>query len=201
VIFVPAPNCAQIAIRGVQSGQPCEMTIGAQHAGAYTLGDLNDLTASVDAWVNTDLLDQIGNDCGYTGVSARGLASLEDLESILDEPLPGGSGNVALPANVALCVTKRTGYTGRSARGRMYMWGVPIGAAEDVRHISNAANVGYTAIFDNLLAAIVDGGWTAVVISKYSGGVPRTTATVRVITALEIRDNRLDTQRRRLGKV
>lgn len=198
--FIPAPDCVLVEILGQQNGQHCEMTIGAQKSGGYILSDLVALAGAVDGWVNTDLLPWIGSDAQYLGVDIRGLESEADLEYNLSEPLDGTSPDLALPANVAVCVTKQTGATGRSQRGRMYVWGVPSGAALDTRHLLDSAVDAYSGIFDNLLVAIVSAGFTGVVISYYHDSAPRVTAQVRAITNIFVRDNRLDTQRRRLGR-
>lgn len=197
--FIPAPNCVQIAVLGNQAGQPCEMTVGAVFPDAYELSDLEALALQVDGWVNEEFLVLIGSDAMYEGISIRGLSSIEDLEENLSEPLPGGSGSVALPANVAYCITKRTGVTGRSARGRMYAFAVPADAAEDVRHLSAAYQTAYQDAWDTLTGYITTAGFAPVVISYYTEGAPRVTASIRLITSFQARDTRLDTQRRRLG--
>lgn len=198
--FIPALHCVLVEILGMQDGQSCEMTIGAQHTGAYILSDLVDLAGAVDGWFNADFLSLIGTGAFYEGVTVRGLDSEDDIRYDLSEPLEGTNGGAALPANVAVCATKRTGFTGRSNRGRMYAWGVPEGAQLDQRHLTSTFVGAYNTSFDQLLTAIVAASFEPVVISYYHNGAARTTAQVRGITALELNDNRLDTQRRRLGR-
>ena len=197
--FIPAVNCAEIRINGVQGGQPCSMSIDAVFPSAFDGTDLASLAAAVDGWANIHLLGVLGDDVFYKGVTVTGLDALDAAQSILDEPLPGGNGTNALPANVAVCITKYTGAIGRSQRGRMYVWGVPIAYQASARTMTGGAQALYSDVFDNLLVAIGAEGWSAVVLSYITGGVPRVTAQIRQIVAIEARDARLDTQRRRLG--
>lgn len=199
--FIPAPHCALLEILGSNAGRHCEMTIGVQFPTDPTLTNLQDLTAAADGWVNEWYLPIMGSDANYEGAEAKSIASDEALQSILSEPLAGLNASIALPANVAVCVTKRTGLTGRSARGRMYFWGIPSSYAEDTRHLSEAARSNYADAADALLTAIASSGGGAAVISYYHNNLPRVSASVRLITSMEVRDTRLDSQRNRLGKV
>jgi hypothetical protein len=198
--FVPAPYCAQVQVLGDIAGRTAQYTIDANFGGVYELSDLGDLAAAVDGWWNTDMQGLVGSNVTYLGVTVKGLASAEDLEFTLSEPLPGMAESTALPANVAVVLTKRTGFTGRSARGRCYFWGVPSESMLDERHFTETWVGYYQDAGDALLAAIVGAGWSPVVISYVTGGVPRVSGVSKIITQVQIRDNRYDTQRRRLGK-
>jgi len=198
--FIPAPNCALVEVLGNQDGQPCEWTFAAQFPTAYVLSDLTDLAVQVDGWVNLDLLANLGSDVMYEGVTVKGLADEEDLEYNLTEPLPGGSASIALPANCALVMTKYTGITGRSNRGRSYIWGLNESFRADQRFFDPSVQAPMNGYFDDLLAAVGTAGWTAGVLSYFNAGAPRVTANFRQIVSWVMRDLRIDTQRRRLGR-
>lgn len=199
-MFIPAPNCALIEVLGSQAGWPCEWTIGARFGSAYSLTNLTALAAAIDGWFNESMLPLQSASTTYEGITVRGLSSEEDLRYDLSEPLPGGNGSDPVPAQVALCATKLTGFTGRSARGRMYIWGLADDSLFDERHITDARQTAYGTAMTALLAAITGEEWEPVVISYFTAGAPRVTASVRIITDLIIRDTRLDTQRRRVGR-
>jgi hypothetical protein len=198
--FIPAVNCAMVEVIGNQSGQPCEFTFAAQFPSAYDTAALEALGAAVDGWVNTYLLDQISEDVTYEGITVRGLSSEVDLRYDLSEPLPGAAAVVPFPAQVALCVTKRTGFTGRSSRGRMYLWGIRSDYRLDDRHINDTGVAAIQAAVDPLIAAVDSAGWGMGLLSYVTGGIPRVSAAFLLLSSLQVRDNRLDTQRRRLGK-
>jgi len=200
VPFISAPNCVLVEVLGNQSGKVCEFTFGAELATGYELADLVALAGAVDGWVNTDYLPEIGSDVFYEGVTVRGLDSEEDLEYDLSEPLPGGSDVVAWPAQCAVVTTKYTGFTGRSNRGRSYLWGLNVGFQEDTRHIFEAGVTQINGWMTDLISAVIGAGWAPVVISYYHDNAPRSVAQVRPITDWNVRDTRIDTQRRRLGK-
>jgi len=201
VAFIPAPDCALVEVIGNQSGQPCEFTFAVQHSGAYDLANMVALAGAVDGWYNDNLLSSLPSSVTYEGVTVRGLSSEVDLRYDLSEPLPGlDTVNDPFPAQVALCVTKRTGFTGRSARGRMYFWGINSQFRLDDRHIDDAGMSGYGDTLDPLVTAVAGAGWAVGVLSYQTAGAPRVTALFTLLDHFQIRDNRLDTQRRRLGK-
>lgn len=175
-------------------------TFNAVHSGAYDLAALSALAASVDGWYNEALLPLLPSAVLYEGITVRGLSEEEDLRYDLSEPLPGTDVDGACPAQVAVVITKRTGFTGRSARGRSYLWGIPLSYREDDRHITDFAASAYAEAFDTLTAAVEDADFEPIVLSYFTAGAPRVTATWKSIISWEIRDKRLDTQRRRLGR-
>ena len=199
--FVPFPNGALIEIRGEQDGEVCEMTLGVLFPTAYDQDDLDSLASVVDDWADDDLLPNLGTNASYTGVAVRGLSSSVDFEAFNDTHAGAGTSGIgAAPANAAVVATKLTGMTGRSARGRMYWWGVPLTYMSSVRHISGSAITAYNLACDNLRTAVVANGWTPVVISRQHNGVHLTTAVGYTMLDLIVRDNRIDSQRGRLGK-
>lgn len=197
--FIPAPGCAVVEVLGNQAGQPCEWTCAAQHGTSYTLANLVTLAGIFDGWYNVNMLPILPSAVTYEGITVRGLSSQDDLRYDLSEPLPGEDAAGALPAQVAVCVTKRTGFTGRSQRGRLYVWGIPDDDLLDERHINSALVTAYQDAFDALLAAMSGSGWGLGVLSYQHNLLPRTTAQFLLIDHFQVRDNRLDTQRHRLG--
>lgn len=199
--FVPVTRGAIIEIRGAQDGEPCEMTIGVQFPTAYDQDDLTSLASVVDDWAADNLLPNLGTNAEYTGVNVRGLSSSVDLEAFNDTNAGAGDAGVgAAPAQVAVVASKLSGMTGRSARGRMYWFGVPLTFMANVRHITSGAVTAYNLACDNLLTAINANGWTPVIISRQHNGVPLTTAATYTVLDLLVRDTRVDSQRGRLGK-
>jgi len=199
--FVPFPNGALVEIRGTQNGEVCEMTMGVVFPTAYDIDDLESLASVVDDWASDNLVNNMGTDANYAGVNVRGLSSSVDLEAFDDTNAGAGEAGVgSASANVAVVATKLSGLTGRSARGRMYFWGIPLTYFTDIRHISSAAQTAYNVACDNLLTAINANGWTPVIISRQHNGVALSTAVGYTVLDLLVRDTRIDSQRGRLGK-
>ena len=198
--FVPAVNCAEVTVNGSQSGWPCQFGIAAEHDGVITSPDIDDLLEIFDTWISESLLSVMCPGAIVNNVAARDLTTEDsfDISSVIDEP-GTGSGD-CLPAQVSVCITKRTSLSGRSRRGRMYLYGVRSDLTSDTRHLTSGGLASYNLVANSLTASFVSTEWTPVVLSRVSAGVPRVTALITPITFMECRDTRLDTQRRRLGR-
>lgn len=105
--------------------------------------------------------------------------------------IPGAESAHALPANVALVITLRTGVRGRSFRGRVYQAPFVEAYNDDDGGPSSVLVAAVQAQWEELLAALVGSGLTLVVAS-YELVVATDVASVTV-------DGRWDTQRRRLN--
>lgn len=199
--FVPFTRGAIIEIQGAQDGELCEMTLGVRFPTAYDQDDLASLASVVDTWAGSDLIPNLGTNASYTRTVVRGLSSSVDLIAENDDSAGDGDAGVgAAPANVAVVATKLTGLTGRSARGRMYFWGVPLTYMSTVRKISSGSVTAYNVAVDNLRTAVIANGWTPVVISRQHNNVVLSAAVGYTITDLLVRDTRIDSQRGRLGR-
>jgi hypothetical protein len=204
--FQPAPACAQAVLR-------IGNTVGGDFAYAnvlnfttiggtsYTEGRLNDLGSLLMAW-DTGHMDGV-RQSGYSlmDIELRGLESAEAAYFTQAVNNPGVVAGDSLPPNVAACVTLTTGFTGRSARGRMY-----IGGLSEVQQdggtltagVVTGINDGCQALLDALVA---DDNFQLVVLSRFTGGAARVTANPLVVTEMKLRDAVLDTQRRRINRL
>jgi hypothetical protein len=113
-------------------------------------------------------------------------------------PSPGTNGQPALPGNVTICVSLRTGLTGRSARGRWY-W-VGLGEGQVVENTLNAGvAVSITAAMDNLINAMNAINSPPLIVSFFSNGGPRPGGPVKFfVTDALLVDTTIDSQRGRL---
>jgi len=181
--------------------RPVNMVLNFHKTGGYVLADLIALAATVDAWFSEDLLPHLTAALTYSHTRSKGLALLIDQESTADEGA-GVGGVTATPPmqlNCALCITHRTAYTGRSARGRTFVGGLPEGARDTPTTIDAgyAATVAAAFALLRLASSAID--WDFSVLSRYSEGVARATATSLPIVTSGVTDLRSDSQRRRLG--
>ncbi len=112
-------------------------------------------------------------------------------------PLSGDEGAAPLPNNVTLSVKLTTGFSGRSKRGRQYFIGLVNTQLLDNNHVILGLVTDLQDAYSALIDAISDAGWTMVIASFVSGGLPRTTALLTEVISSSVNQT-LDSQRRRL---
>lgn len=106
-------------------------------------------------------------------------------------PWIGSNTGELLPLNVACCVTLRTDRAGRSYRGRFYVSGFT--------EAGSGANGSMSAAAMGTAAAVVNEVRNGLDASGYTMGVAsRVIGATRPLSSVLVRDNRWDTQRRRI---
>jgi len=197
--FIPAPNVAQVEAVFQVDGQIVENVLEFQGTDLSETSLLALLDA-VNAAIRTQVLPLLSSTLQLLRVVGQIIDAADGLVAISTASLPAAGSNSAtnLPSNVTFCISKRTGLAGRSFRGRNYIPGIP----ENVRSSPNSLLTTYVtslvAAWETVNLAAVDDGWVPVVVSRFSGGAPRTVAVVTPATAFIAVDNTLDSQRRRL---
>jgi len=101
--------------------------------------------------------------------------------------------------NVTFAMSLRTGFTGRSYRGRLYHVGL---AEEDITnsYLDNTVIASMVEAYEAIGTAALAVDWTWGVYSRYSNGSPRATGQFTPIQSVIHVDNIVDTQRRRLPR-
>jgi len=197
--FQSCPDIAEYVIAATYDSQPIANVLHAKLSGGYSQSDVNNLATAVDAWVASDYLALMNSHVTYNEVRVRGLASIIDLQSVVNTSSGAGTmGADALPANVCLCITLRTGLTGRSARGRVYGFPYHGAAQTGINTVSSTYANNLAAAFTNLLGVVISAGWDPVVLSRVTGGAPRTTGIGTTILVADARNTENDSQRGRL---
>lgn len=141
---------------------------------------------------------EMGSEWQVDNITATDWSDIDGSQITTDEALPivGTEVSEEIPASVALVVSHRTDYTGRSRRGRTYLPGLTEGNVGgngvDAGAVTAAAT--YMESVDTLLASE---DLDMVVYSLWSQGVERVTPLPTLITS-RIINSRVDTQRRRL---
>lgn len=202
--FQPAPLTAQLTLVGALPDGSAAVNVWhfRKDVVPFTEGDLKDLCGIVRSWVNLSYKTLFSNQMYFLRCEARSLES-EIAPVWIENFLPalqGGVNSPALPNNTSLVMSLRTGLTGRSARGRIYTFGLAEGsvagnyvAGPTVNNIQIALNLLRTD-------AALD-GFTWVVLSRVQGGVRLPAAVGYPVTSIIALDSRVDTQRRRLPRV
>jgi len=197
--FIPAENTARIIMGFTQGGQQVMNQFYAKFPTQPDKDDMSALAVVIKAWWETyiqplqtsqvslvrieltDITEEAGQQVIYTG----GL------------PLSGDEGAAPLPNNVTLSVKLTTGFSGRSKRGRQYFIGLVNTQLLDNNHVILGLVTALQDAYSALIDAISDAGWTMVIASFVSGGLPRTTALLTEVISSSVNQT-LDSQRRRL---
>jgi hypothetical protein len=197
--FQACPDICSIAIRGLFGGKPTANVLHAHKTGGYTLADLTAVANAVDLAVAGSLIPLWCADFTYSETEAHGLALPIDLSFTSNISTgPGTHTGGSAPGNVAFVVTERTGFTGRSARGRIYQGPVPFNVNTSINNVSTAYSTAVVAAWVQVGIAIQGAGWTHVVLSRRAGGAPRTVGIGTAVNQLEARNTELDSMRSRL---
>jgi len=198
--FQSVPDCAQATIVGSLNGVTINTTLTfAFSGGGYAQSDIDALAAQIDAWWGTENLPVQALAASYDQTQVRGLEFVSDLEAIDNTTAGvGGDSNNPMPALAAACISFRTGFTGRSSRGRNYFWGLSVAnlAANENQIVSTTLNLLLTNY--QMLPTYLSGtSWTHVVVSRQTLGAVRPTGVYLPVTTYIFTDNLWDTQRRR----
>lgn len=201
MVFQPLPDTAEIVIKYLGYGSNMYNVLAAHKAGGYDLADIESLAAAVDALVAADWLEIQTEDVSYVSTTVRGLSAENDLEAT--DATSAGSGEVidlGLSGNVTFAVKKVSGFTGRSARGRLYWIGMTRAQLQSNKNRVDSASVtAIVAACELMRGGIVTEGWTPVIVSRWSQGVLRTpTGEVFPWNSSVAVDDEVDSQRGRL---
>lgn len=198
--FQSVPDCAQGTIVCSLNGVTINNTLGfAYVGGGYDQEAIDALAEGLDNWWAAEVLPLLSTTLVYEHAEARGLEFLSDLEAISSTNSGnGGDANPPMPALAAVCISFRTGFTGRSARGRNYVsgFGTDNLATNENRIVSSTIDALQDA-YELLNASVNAGGWQHVVISRFTEGAARPTGVYLPVTAYLCTDDLWDTQRRR----
>src|SRR5437867_4645829 len=204
--FVPVVNTALVEVRVIVNGQKCESTLWMEHATAIDATALGAIGIAVRDWyiagpmtIQTSALQLIE----VVSTDMTTATGLQDV-SVPSSPTFGGSTANAVPNNVTMSISFRTGTRGRSFRGRNYV----LGMTED-QIAGNQVVAGLSALwvghYEDLIGVAADAGWTWVVASRFSGvdpttgePIPRSTGITTPVTTVLAVDDNIDSARRRL---
>lgn len=168
-----------------------------QTAEVMTPGVLGDLADVLEAWIDTEWQPLASLVWKSTGCNIRQLKA--DAPVTLDRSWAyTGAITGAAPANnVTLAVSFRTGFGGRSYRGRAYHVGL---AESDIAdsYIDTTVKESIREGYEALIAMADNVSWIWGVYSKWLNGTPREVGVLTPINSVIIVDNILDSMRTRL---
>jgi len=196
--FIPAIDTAKVSLNYSYSGQQCVNTLYFRKLEAWDGDTLLALANDVLSWATASLMPLLHTSVSLTSVHAVDLteAGGAEADAVPGTAVTGGTGGYELPNNVAFCVSFRTGFSGRSMRGRSYIGGLAVPQFTDAQHVSATFADNVTTAFGTLIGLLAATTAKLVVVSRYVDTVLRVVALVTEITTI-ITNTKVDSQRRR----
>lgn len=197
--FIPVPNTIEAEIVCVLDGQRCETVLHYTKASPWDTGEMTEAAVQLVARWNTNIKAHVPNTMTLVEIAITNLESqfAPGVTYGTGLPIAGTNASPALPNNVALCITKRTGLRGRAYRGRLYHY--PLVEAVVINNkVDAAVAVTYVNAWKTFLSFAITGDEpNMVVVSRQLNNVPRTTGVATLVLDMTT-DALVDSQRRRL---
>lgn len=164
----------------------------------YIEDDVEELAIAIDSWCGTVWRELVASNVLYLRTEAKGLASITDSQFIKNT----GSGVGAQPATelpneVAFVVSFRSAFTGRSARGRIYLPPPSAEDMDDTNHVTAMYADAASSAYDTLRSDMAVAGFTQVIVSRYTLGAKRPVAVTFDVQNALYTDLLVDSQRGR----
>lgn len=199
--FVPAPNVVAISISGLLGGVPVTLTLEVELAGAPTTTDLDNIASITSGWLTSWYKPIATDDLTWTVIDCVDQSSnIGNLGKTYPISITGNvTGDPPEPANVAVLISKKTALRGKSYSGRTFLCGQGEGSSAGAHYLTTGAIAAWGTAYANWITALRAASYNPVVVSRYTGGNPRTTA---VTTPIEttVCQALMASQRGRLGR-
>jgi len=195
--FQPVPNGVKLEINAIQNGVPVVNVHHIKTPATVSTADLDDILAVYDAWWAANK-GAFHTSYVLQNFTATDISVANGVQTVF--AYSGGSAGTAsgtpAGANVAMCASLRTGFTGRSFRGRWYFGGLPQAVLSDAQNFTTGSASGVASIIADLIDALTAANQTLSVLSRYASGVLRVTGLLTEIISVIV-NTKVDSQRRR----
>lgn len=198
--FVPAPNIVQIEMRASRNGQRIENRVMVDALTAPTAGILQDMAVIAWNWWENTYAPLLSNQVNLVEVVATDMSSQNGAQYTYapSTGVVGTLGGLALPNEVSLCVSLRSGSRGRSARGRFYALSVAANQLIDPNNVNPTVAGQFASALQTLIQAYLTASWKMVVVSYRANKAPRPGGPVYfILTSAVVVDTVVDSMRRR----
>jgi hypothetical protein len=204
------PNCVQISLRWtLADGKVARNVIYGRSVGAPspTVAQADAIFAALGtgaAW--TALALNLSAQTAFAGVDIRSVhAAFQPIVSSTAAAKPGTDAGISLPNEVAAVITLRTGLTGPSNRGRMYIPGFAVGTVQTQNTMAAGTVTALTNWAATIPGALTAQGYTWVIgqparaayVGTSGTAHPARAAASQAVTSQSCRNNTWDSQRRR----
>lgn len=193
------PNVAQITIVFERNGDGSRAsnTLYFTSPDAGDTGEADALINAIETWIDTEWQPLAANSWKAVLIEYRHLISGSGIVLNKTIEYQGAVVSESAPNNVTIALSFRTGYAGRSRRGRNYF----VGAAEiDIANneLSSTVAASYIEGYEAIKTITAGAGWTWVVYSRYENNEPRTTGLTTPVQTVILTDLIVDSMRSRL---
>lgn len=196
--FVPVPDVIEVQVRFTNQGENGMNTFYYRSPGTITQTLLDNLTAAISAQVVADWTPILSQSWVLREIYARDLSAAVALQSTdaSDSGADGALTGVGLASFISKAIARRSGFTGRGSRGRLYWAGLdPEQVDNNVILPTPAAQI--VAAIENTDAEAVALGLIPVIVSKFAASNPLGEAVVYTLVDWLMTDLFLDTRRSR----
>jgi len=197
--FIEVADTWQITMRFTASGlRPKTMGFYVRdEAYSQSVTRASLIASEVAGWASAELTPLYGAGLTLSNINVRDLSTEFSISYDLTTNIPGTNVQAGLPANVAFAISFRTGFAGRSYRGRVYHpWLGETDVSGNYLTVGTADDL--VAAWEALDAQLLALDLLMVVVSRYANGAPRTAGITTRIQEYTYTDLNVDTQRRRV---
>lgn len=194
----PVPDTIGLEIRGTLNGQDVENTFYYRYIAVPDESELQTLVNTVGEYWEEEALAVLPNQWVGREVYARDLAAPITVQAS-DSSISGLNGSGAgqtMPGFNTLAIARRSGLTGRSARGRIFWMGLDETWVNGNSITAGVADL-MVDVIENMDDLVVTLGFTPVIVSRVQSGVTLTVPLTYPITQWLVTDYNVDTRRSR----
>lgn len=198
----PIADTAKVEVRMLNANQQIENVHFVYDSGGIDSTRMNAIADAVIAWWSAQVKPVVTGAVSLVSVKVTDLSTATGpvLEKAPATAQNGSSATTALPNEVSIALHKTTVGRGRSAKGRMYWPQLSTSQQQDANTINSGSAADLIARSNALITAIngLTGG-TALYgyVSYYHDKALRGTPIFLAVSSFVLRDNTLDSQRRR----
>jgi len=198
--FVPFPSTVMASVRELWLGQEVENTLYFDYDGVPSGADVSEVASHLLTYWTATMMPLQSVTTQLLGVYAKSLAA-EVAPIAFASPAGTVNGSVSgqsCPSNVSVAVSFRSGFSGRSGRGRNYWIGLPEGLV-DGNVIADSLLNNIRLAYEGMIGAdAVTTGATWVIASRFHDNAERLTGTTFGVESVTYSNNTVDSMRRRL---
>jgi hypothetical protein len=197
--FIPVLGIVQAELVYLWQGQFVQNVLHYDTPGATTITEMEELGDLLVDWFDVQLQPQVTSQLSLVEVKLTDLTSEFGpvVEWTTGLPIVGTNIGQTMPNNVAIVMTKRTVFRGKSFRGRIYHPGL-VEAQVTNNQLVPATQTLLLTNYNALVELEGAGGlYTLQVVSRYTNNAPREIGVATPVISITT-DGFIDSQRRRL---
>lgn len=196
--FQAVPDGLKVEFNAIQNGVPVVNVWHVKDPEPHDAGELGAMSLLFQEWWEDHLRVNLSNSYVLQNITVTDLEVADGLQDVLSLTTNNqglvDTGQAA--GNAAMCVSLRSGLSGRSRRGRTFFGGLPQVGLTNAQTFSTPFATAMAANMQALIDALAAVGNALCVLSRITGGVLRVTGLLTEIIDIIV-DTKVDSQRRR----